>query len=281
LIVTMAVTGLALVILAVTAGQVDSVMAAGSAQVMFTCPVKPPVGVRVTWAVPDPPGADIVTLAIDPIVKVPVTVKATVVVAVKLPDVPVMVTVVGPPVVAELLAVSVSTLVVVVLVGLKDAVTPLGRPEAARLTLPVKPPVGFTVIVLVPLVPWATLKVVGLADSVKFGGGATVSAIVVVAVRLPDVPVIVIVAGPPNVAEPLALSVSTLVVVVLVGLKDAVTPLGRPEAARLTLPVKPPVRVTVIVLVPLLPCAMLKVLGAADSVKPGVALRLYSQIPRP
>ena len=64
--------------------------------------------------------------------------RLTVVVAVKLPEVPVMVTVVGPPVVAVPLAVSVSVLLLVglvVLVGLKAAVTPLGRPEAARLTV--------------------------------------------------------------------------------------------------------------------------------------------------
>ena len=75
----------------------------------------------------------------------------------KLPEVPVMVTVavVG---VAEPLAVSVKVLVVVVLVGLKDAVTPVGKPEADKLTLPVKPSMGFTVIVLVALVPGAMLR---------------------------------------------------------------------------------------------------------------------------
>jgi hypothetical protein len=65
-----------------------------------------------------------------------------------------MVTVVGPPTVAVGLAVNVKTLDVVVLVGLNDAVTPLGRVEVtAKLTLPVKPFNGFTVIVLVPLLP--------------------------------------------------------------------------------------------------------------------------------
>jgi len=68
------------------------------------------------------------------------------------PDVPVIVTV-ALPVVAVLLAVSVNVLVVAVLLGLNDAVTPLGRPEADRLTLPVKPFCGLTVIVLEPLVP--------------------------------------------------------------------------------------------------------------------------------
>ena len=69
-----------------------------------------------------------------------------------MPDVPVIVTV-ALPVVAVLLAVSVNVLVVAVLLGLNDAVTPLGRPEADRLTLPVKPFCGLTVIVLEPLVP--------------------------------------------------------------------------------------------------------------------------------
>jgi hypothetical protein len=89
------------------------------------------------------------------------------VVGVKLPDVPVMITAVGPPVVAVPLAVSVRALVVVAGFGLNDAVTPPGRPEAAKFTLPVKPPVGFTVIVLVLLPPCGTLKVLGAGDSVK------------------------------------------------------------------------------------------------------------------
>jgi hypothetical protein len=75
-----------------------------------------------------------------------------VVVCVKLPLVPVTVTV-AVPVVAVLLAVSVSVLVLVVLEGLNEAVTPLGKPEADKLTLPVKPLSGLTVIVLVPLLP--------------------------------------------------------------------------------------------------------------------------------
>jgi hypothetical protein len=70
---------------------------------------------------------------------------------VKPPEVPVMTTVVVP-VVAVVLAVRVKMLVVA-LVEVNDAVTPLGRPEATKLTLLVKPPVGFTVIVLGTLLP--------------------------------------------------------------------------------------------------------------------------------
>jgi hypothetical protein len=131
------------------------------------------------------------------------------------------------------------------------------------------------VIVLVPLLPCATLKVVGAAESVKSGGGVTVSAIAVVCVKLPEVPVMVTVVGLPTVAEPLAVSVKTLVPVVLVGLNDAVTPVGRVEVTvKATLPAKPFVGLTVIVLVPpgVTPCAMLKVLGAAESVKFGGAV---------
>ena len=83
-----------------------------------------------------------------------VTVRLIVAVCVSEPEVPVIVTVVGPPTVAVALAVNVKTLDVVVLVGLNDAVTPLGRVEVtAKLTVPVKPFSGFTVMVLVPLLP--------------------------------------------------------------------------------------------------------------------------------
>ena len=68
------------------------------------------------------------------------TVRAMVVVAFRLPEVPVMVRVAGP-VVAELFASSESVLVVAVGFGVNCAVTPLGRPaDTARVTLPVNPP---------------------------------------------------------------------------------------------------------------------------------------------
>ena len=80
------------------------------------------------------------------------TVKEIVVVWVSEPDVPVMVT--GKvPVVAVALAVKVTTLVEVVGFVPKVAVTPAGKPEAERVTLPVNPPEGVTVTVLLPLAP--------------------------------------------------------------------------------------------------------------------------------
>jgi hypothetical protein len=86
---------------------------------------------------------------------------------------------------------------------------------------------------------------------------------VVVLVRLPDVPVIVTVTVP-VVAVPLAVNVSVLEAVAGLGLNDAVTPLGRPDADKLTLPLKPFCGVIVTVLVPLAPCAMIRLLGNAE-----------------
>jgi hypothetical protein len=123
---------------------------------------------------------------------------------------------------------------------------------------------------------------VGDAAMLKFGVAVefTVNARVVVAVRLPEVPVIVTVADP-VVAVLLAVSVSTLVPVVGFVPNAAVTPLGRPDAARVTLPVNPPTSVTVMVLVPLLPCVIVRLLGESDKVKLGVevpAKRLISPV---
>ena len=97
------------------------------------------------------------------------TVKPTVVVCVKLPDVPVIVTV-AVPVVALALAVKVSVLELVEGFGLNAAVTPLGKPVAEKVTLPLKPFVGATEIVLVPPAPPCVIVTLeGAAESVKFG----------------------------------------------------------------------------------------------------------------
>jgi hypothetical protein len=81
--------------------------------------------------------------------------------------------------------------------------------------------------------------------------------------KLPDVPVMVTVTVP-VVAVLLAVSVNVLVLAVLLGLKDAVTPLGSPDADKLTLLLKPFCGVTVIVLVPAVPCVIVKLLGEAE-----------------
>lgn len=182
-----------------------------------------------------------------------VTVRVTLVECVRVPEVPEIVTV-EVPVVAVELTVKVRMLVVVVLTGLNATVTPAGRPAADKATLPVKPLTGFTVMVLLPVPPCATVTLAGEADSEKSGaaGEFTVSEMVVVCVSAPEVPVIVMVAVP-VVAVLLAVSCRLLVLVVLAGVNTAVTPAGRPEADKATLPVKPLMGFTVMVLVPLEP----------------------------
>jgi hypothetical protein len=72
----------------------------------------------------------------------------------------------------------------------------------------------------------------------------------VVVVSVPEVPVIVTVAGP-KVAVLEAVNVSALLVVVLAGLNEAVTPVGKPLADSATEPVNPFAGTTVMVLFPL------------------------------
>lgn len=115
-------------------------------------------------------------------------VSAIVVEWLRLPLVPVTVIFVVPAV-AVLDAVRVNVLVPVVDAGLKLAVTPVGRPPAARATVPLKPFNGPTVIVLLPVPPCATERLVGFAVNEKSGlVPVTVKAMVALWVMLPLVP---------------------------------------------------------------------------------------------
>ena len=122
-------------------------------------------------------------------------------------------------------------------------------------------------MVLDPLDPCVRLTLLGEAERAKFGVPFTVRLIVVVLVKLPEFPVIVTVAAPAA-ALLLAENVSVLVVVAPPGLKDAVTPVGRPDADKLTVPLKPPSGATVMVLLPFDPCTSVTLLGDAVRVKP-------------
>jgi hypothetical protein len=82
-------------------------------------------------------------------------------------------------------------------------------------------------------------------------------------------PLIVIVLVPGD-ADPLADSVSVMLDFVELGEKLAVTPFGNPDAARLTLPVNPPVGETVIMAVALPVCFKEMLLDEAARVNPGV-----------
>ena len=71
----------------------------------------------------------------------------------------------------------------------------------------------------------------------------------------------------PVAAVALAVSVSVLVEVVGFGLNAAVTPLGKPDAERVTLPLKPFTGAIVIVLAPLLPCVTVTLFSEAKRLK--------------
>ena len=88
--------------------------------------------------------------------------------------------------------------------------------------------------------------------------------ITVVLRRLPELPVMVTLAVP-VVAELPALRVRVLPAVAGLGLKLAVTPLGKPEADSVTLPLNPFCGITVMLLEPLAPCVNVKLLGDAES----------------
>lgn len=181
------------------------------------------------------------------------------------------------PTVADEDAVSVSVEVAVLfaggVTGLVEnvAVTPLGKPLALSVVAELKPPVLVTVIVLVPPLPCVTVTEAGDALRLKFGDAAllTVRATVVIALKLPEVPVMVTVAVP-VVAVLLAVRVSVLLEVVGFVPNEAVTPLGKPDAVSVTLPENPPRSVTVIVLAPLPPWVTVTLVGVEESVKLGV-----------
>jgi hypothetical protein len=176
------------------------------------------------------------------------------------------------PVVAELEAAKVKVLLVpVVEAGLKVAVTPLGNPVALKATLLANPPVRLIVIVLAPLPPLGAVKLAGLAESVKSGvaGALTVRINVVERVSPPPEPLMVTLVIPVAAVLDAARVSELLPPGAEVGLNVAVTPLGNPLALKATAPVKPPVRVIVIVLAPLAPRFMVRFEGDADNEKSG------------
>jgi hypothetical protein len=144
-----------------------------TAQVRFTVPAKP--FVPATLIVPVfpvvAPGVSVIEV-VPPLPAVKpgsaVMVNAMLVVSVNEPEVPVMVTVTGVAVTAAvLLAVRVSTWLAGVEPPAKEVVTPPGRPLADRETAPEKLPTSVSVIVVVPLPPWAIDTVVGEEERVK------------------------------------------------------------------------------------------------------------------
>ncbi|HET7214462.1 MAG TPA: hypothetical protein VFL79_12790 [Terriglobia bacterium] len=115
-----------------------------------------------------------------------------------------------------------------------------GNPVRLRLTFPVKPPDGVTMIVSVPLELTGTVIVAeeALSEKSAFTVPLTVRPTVVVCCRVPLVPVIVKVYVPAGVVLMVEM-VSVELVVAGLGLKPADAPLGIPLTFKVTLPVNP------------------------------------------
>lgn len=144
-----------------------------------------------------------------------------------------------------MLAVKVISLVPVAPGAVNSTVTPLGSPNAENVTPLLKPFCEVTVTIPAADAPRGNPRLAGRRDSVKFGS-VMVSTMVVVLVSGPETPVTVTVAIV-AVAVP-ALKVRVLLPVVLDGLKVAVTPLGKPDTPKATVPLKPFLPITLMVL---------------------------------
>ncbi len=155
------------------------------------------------------------------------------------------------PAATVLPAVSVSELVVLVEVGLKEADMPEGRPETDKSTLPANPSAPDTVTALLAVESAARVRLGFDAARLKLGA-VTVKLIVVLLARPPEFPFTSTLYFPAA-ADLLAVTTRELVLLVVEGLNVAVTPVGRPDAARLTLPLKPFFPSTMMVVLPALP----------------------------
>ena len=166
--------------------------------------------------------------------------------------------------------------------GVNVAVTPAGSPETASATLPVKPPLPATLMLVVADEPAITAMDEGVAVSVIPGAGVTLRPAGAVPVRLPLDPVSVKL--PENTgAEEAAVTFNVDVppAAADAGVNVAVTPAGSPETASATLPAKPPIPAILMVAVAEAPAASVRAEGAAVSAKPGagVTLRVIAAVP--
>ena len=117
------------------------------------------------------------------------TVSATVVVRVRPPPVPVIVTVAGPSAASSAAAKVRLVVGPGVVGGANVADTPAGSPLAVKVTGAEKPFSCAIVTVVTAVAPWTTVTAAELTVCAKSGAGVTVSAIAVVRVSPPPVPV--------------------------------------------------------------------------------------------
>jgi len=158
--------------------------------------------------------------------------------------------------------------VVLFVAAVKFAVIPVGNPEADRVTGALKFAALSMLIVVLALLPSTTLRALDDDVRVKLGVG-TETVITVEAAREPKLPMMVTECNPGAAVAP-ADKDKVLDEVLLVGLKLAVIPVGRPVAVKLTEPAKPFAAATLILEVAALPpIGVDKVVAEAVSVKLG------------
>ena len=154
--------------------------------------------------------------------------------------------------------------------GLKVAVTPAGRPEADRVTVSPNVSTRETDTVVLTDSPCTAEPEVGLTEMLKSGAAVTVSWKVVLCVFPPPVPVRVMVYVPMGVVA--AVEIVRVEVndgVPEDGLKVAVTPVGRPDADRVTTSLKPSIDEMETVAVVDSPCVMESEVGLTEMLKSG------------
>src|SRR5207249_2012726 len=169
------------------------------------------------------------------------TVSVTVAVRVTPPLVPVIVKVEGPiGVVCAVVKVRGADAAPAIEDGARVAVAPAGSPLTLSATVPVNPFGAAVEPVSFPTRRSSDLGDAGVADTVKSGGGFTVSVTVAVRVTVPLVPVIVRVAGPTGVVcAVVTVSVAVPAPAIDDGANVAVAPAGSPLTLSATVPVNP------------------------------------------
>lgn len=159
--------------------------------------------------------------------------------------------------------------------GENATVTPVGRFSAATVRSPVRPPVRPSVSVVAVDAPALMVAAVGDNATVTPGAADTVSTTFTVRDVCPvAAPVTVIVYVPAGVADVVVNANELVLSGAGLGVNVAVTPVGNADVVNVTLPAKPPVRASVIVLVAPAPGATVNAAGVAVSVKSGVALEV-------
>jgi hypothetical protein len=151
--------------------------------------------------------------------------------------------------------------------------TPLTfKDEPSRLAENANPPVSRPPVEnTVPSVKMPLLKNAEDKSTGRTGNAATARGSLRERVKPPDVPFMVTTVGLEK-TDLFAVSVNVLVPVAVIGLNEAVTPSGRPDADRATLPPNSFIDATEISVVMLMPRVRLKEAGDAKSAKSGSLL---------